>query len=280
MDSVTIRVPATSANLGPGYDCLGLALALYNQTELRRATPATPPPEMVRITADLFFERAEVKPFVFGWKIEGEVPRSRGLGSSVTVRLGLLHALNELSDEPLEREELFQLCAELEGHPDNAAPAEFGGFTVASAEGCLSFPVEEALQVVLLIPEFEVSTPEARKVLPETVPHREAVTSAANAARVTAAFASGRYSALEGCFEDYLHQPYRQKLLPFLPEVIAAATRSWAIGGFLSGSGSTIAALTLENAKGVATAMLEALPAGVTAQTVITRVDNHGVQRV
>ncbi len=280
MDFVTIRVPATSANLGPGYDCLGLALALYNQTELRRATPATPPPEMVQAAAETFFEHAEVKPFAFDWKIRGEVPRSRGLGSSVTVRLGLLHGLNELSGQPLEREELFQICSQLEGHPDNAAPAEFGGFTVASEDGCLSFPVEGGLKVVLLIPDFEVSTPEARKVLPEMLAHREAVKSAANAARVTAAFASGQYEALEGCFEDYLHQPYRQKLLPFLPEVIAASERSWAIGAFLSGSGSTIAALTLENPKGVATAMLEALPKGVTAKTVITKADNHGVKKV
>lgn len=280
MDSVTIRVPATSANLGPGYDALGVALKIYNRVTVRRGKPAHPLAEMVEQVAKLFFETAEVKPFEFDWKIEGEVPQSRGMGSSVTVRLGLLHGLNELTRQPLEREELFMLCSELEGHPDNAAPAEFGGFTVASAESCLAFPVEPKLKFVLLIPDFEVSTPEARKVLPKELSHAEAAKSAANAARVTAAFASGQYEALEGCFDDGLHQPFRLPLIPFLYDVIEAGEGAGAIGGFLSGSGSTIACITLGKAEPVAEAMLKALPQGVTARTIITGVDNQGVKKL
>ncbi len=283
-DCVTFRVPATSANLGPGYDCLGVALQLYNRVVVRRLPrgeqPPAPPEPMATRAAELFFETAETPSFGFTWKAEGDVPRSRGLGSSVTVRLGLLHGLNELAGRPLEREELFMLCSELEGHPDNAAPAEFGGFTVAGNDSCLAFPVAPKLKFVLLIPEFEISTPEARKVLPETLAHPQAVASAANAARITAAFASGRYEVLEGAFADFLHQPFRQALIPFLPKVIEAGEKAGALGGFLSGSGSTIACLALQNAEAVAAAMAGALPKGVQARTLVTSADNDGVKRL
>lgn len=280
MHTVSVRVPATTANLGPGYDCLGIALRLYNHVTLHRGEPAapSPAPEMAQAVAQAFFDAAEMKGFPFGWEIHGEVPRSRGLGSSVTVRLGLLHGLNRLAGDPLEREELFLLCSELEGHPDNAAPAEFGGFSVAGENACLTFPVKGALKFVLLIPDFEIATPDARKVLPDTIPHREAVLSTANAARITAAFASGQYEALEGCFADGLHQPYRQPLIPFLPDTIRAGEEAGALGGFLSGSGSTIACLTLHKPEAVAAAMKNSLPAGVTGRTVITSVDNDGVR--
>ncbi len=280
MDSVTIQVPATSANLGPGYDALGVALKIYNQVTVWRGRPEADLPPIVEKAAALFFQTAGVQPFEFGWRIEGEVPQSRGMGSSVTVRLGVLHALNELSCRPLGREQLFALCSELEGHPDNAAPAEFGGFTVANQKSCLRFPVEDRLRFVLLVPDFEVSTPEARKVLPKELPHAEAVKSAANAARITAAFAQGRYEALAGCFEDGLHQPFRLSLIPFLYDVIRAGEAAGAIGGFLSGSGSTIACVTLQHPEAVADAMRKALPAGVEGYTIVTGVDNEGVKVV
>ena len=278
MESVNIRIPATCANLGPGYDCLGVAVRLYNRVTVRRGSAGEKLHPMAVAAAELFFKTAGLPSFEFAWSICGEIPQSRGLGSSVTVRLGILHGLNELSGKPLDREDLFHLCSELEGHPDNAAPAEFGGFTVASEDGCLSFPVDRALKFVLLIPDFEISTPEARKVLPPDLQHDLAVASAANAARITAAFASGQYEALVGAFDDYLHQPYRQPLIPFLPMAIEAGEEAGALGGFLSGSGSTIACVTLENAETVASAMLSSVPAGIKARTVITQADNNGVE--
>lgn len=277
MDSVTIRVPATSANLGPGYDALGVALQIYNRVTVWRGKPEEGLPSIVEKAAARFFESVSVAPFEFGWQIEGEVPQSRGMGSSVTVRLGVLHGLNELACKPLSGEKLFALCSELEGHPDNAAPAEFGGFTVATKEGCFRFPVEEKLKFVLLVPNFEVSTPEARKVIPKELSHAGAVKSAANAARITAAFASGQYEKLAGCFEDGLHQPFRLPLISFLYDVIKAGEAAGAIGGFLSGSGSTIACLTLRNPEAVADAMRKAVPAGVEGYTIITSADNEGV---
>ena len=168
-NSATFLVPGTTSNLGPGYDCLGVALQIYNRVTVRRAdgeAEISPPGEMAAQAAKHFFEACGTDAFPFSWEIHGDVPQSRGLGSSVTVRLGLMHGLNTLAGGPLQRERLFELCAALEGHPDNAAPAAFGGFTVAGGSSTARFEVGSELKFVLLIPDFEISTPEARKVLP------------------------------------------------------------------------------------------------------------------
>lgn len=276
MQKVTVRVPGTSANLGPGYDCLGVALDLANEVTVRRraSTSGTGHP-MVEKTAAAFFSRSGRDAFPFEWGIRGKVPQSRGLGSSVTVRLGLLLGLNALTSEPLDPISVFRLCSELEGHPDNAAPAQFGGFTVARPSGdFLRFEVDAALHFVLLIPEFETLTSEARRVLPRSLKHREAVDGMINACTVTAAFASRNYAALRGAFGDHFHQPFRTQLIPFLPQVIEAGVKAGALGGFLSGSGSTIACVTLEAPKRIATAMKKA--AGARARTILAHADNVG----
>ena len=275
MDLTTIRVPATSANLGPGFDCLGVALQIHNRVTVRRGGP---PQAHVMATdaAAKFFSAAHVPSFAFHWEIEGGVPQSRGMGSSVTVRLGVLHGLNELTGRPLSRERLFDLCATLEGHPDNAAPAAFGGFTVAKPDTVpLRAQVAPELKFVLLVPDFEVSTPAARAVLPESLDRQLAVESCVNACRVTAAFMQQRYDLLRGSFTDHFHQPHRKPLIPFLPDVIAAAEKAGALGGFLSGSGSTICCLTLENEDAVAAAMRGASGKG-DAYTLVTLADNEG----
>jgi homoserine kinase len=278
--SVTFRIPGTTANLGPGYDCLGIALALSNRVTVSKTTTltATTAPDaagpMAATAAALFFKSASVQPFTFDWKIEGEVPQSRGMGSSVTVRLGLLSGLNALANFPLSRHQLFEMCAGLEGHPDNAAPAAFGGFTVAGGRELARFEVSPALSFVLLIPNFEISTPEARKVLPQNLDRLSAVASCANACRITAAFASQNYHLLKGAFSDGLHQPFRESLIPFLPDVIRAGESAGALGGFLSGSGSTICCVTLQDPEKVARAMHAA--AHKDAYTAITTADNEG----
>jgi len=275
MNEVTIRVPATSANLGPGYDCLGVALQIYNCVTVTRATEPDANP-MTVAAAEKFFAQAQVAQFSVAWKIVGDVPRSRGMGSSVTVRLGLLHGLNELAGRPLTAQVLFEICAELEGHPDNAAPAAFGGFTVAGGAEVACFPVASELQFVLLIPDFEVSTPAARRVLPAQLDRLAAAQSCANACRITAAFAAQNYALLRGAFVDQLHQPFREKeLIPFLSRVIAAGESAGALGGFLSGSGSTICCVTLNNVDEVGAAMLAA-SGNTGAQIVIAQADNVG----
>src|ERR1043166_4756796 len=165
MQQVSVRAPASTSNLGPGFDCLGVALSLYNQVTIKSGTPGGGN-RMVREAARKFFAIADCGRFDFSCDIRGNVPIGRGLGSSVTVRLGVLHALNAIARTNLSRDELFRLCAELEGHPDNAAPASFGGFTIARQTEVLHFNVSPRLRFILLIPAFEIATNEARRLLP------------------------------------------------------------------------------------------------------------------
>ena len=276
----TIQIPATSANLGPGFDCLGIALKLYNRVTVERSTDGVPElTPMANEAAAAFFGTAEIAPFPFHCHIDGEVPRSRGLGSSVTVRLGLLHGLNQLTGGCLTERRIFEICAALEGHPDNAAPGAFGGFVVSGPGTVERFEVDEALEFVLLIPPFEISTPAARKMLPAHIERMAAVRSCRNACRITAAFASKHYEGLRGAFTDGLHQPFREPLVPILPKVIAAGEHAGALGGFLSGSGSTICCVTLGNGEDVATAMQRAC-GDRDAYTIRTRADNQGARVV
>jgi homoserine kinase len=291
MQQVTVRVPASTSNLGPGYDCLGVALRLHNNvTVVRGKMPRSSHPRIVSDAAERFFKQTRRRAFSFSCSIVEQVPRCRGLGSSATVRLGILLGLNRLSGDPLDRLSLFRLCAELEGHPDNAAPASFGGFTVVQSSVSTSlahgkrhacatmqrFDVASRLHFVLLIPELEIETARARSVLPAKISRGAAVENCANACAVTAAFASRDYEKMRGSFSDNLHQPFRAKLLRFLPRVIKAAERAGALGAFLSGSGSAIAAITLEVPEKIAAAMAGA--AAAPAHTIITHADNRGAQ--
>jgi homoserine kinase len=276
MHQVTVRVPASTSNLGPGFDCLGIALQLYNSVTLvleRYSSPSL----IARKAGDLFFACSKVRPFRFSVSVTAEIPQVRGLGSSATVRTGVLHGLNALSERPLNRCQLFELVAQLEGHPDNAAPATFGGFNVARVPRHQRFPVSPRLHFVLLIPDFQIATGEARRLLPERLDRAAAVESCRNACAITAAFASQNYEKLRGAFADHLHQPFRKRLVPFLDDVLSAGECSGALGGFLSGSGSTIVCVTLHSPQKVADAMLAA--SGVAgARTMIVAADNGGAR--
>ncbi|HMG05726.1 MAG TPA: homoserine kinase [Chthoniobacterales bacterium] len=274
MQLVTVRVPGSTSNLGPGFDCLGVALRLYNQVTISRGRGRAAD-EMVRSAADAFFARAQRKAFSFHCEITGNIPQCRGLGGSSTVRLGTIQALNELTQRPLRRREIFEICARLEGHPDNAAPALYGGFNVVRGEQRQTFTVSAQLHFVLLVPDFEIATDDARRLLPTRVDRLQAVENCRNACAITAAFASREYEKLRGAFVDHLHQPFRKKLIPFLDKVIAAAEAAGALGAFLSGSGSTICAITLRSPEKVSRAMLAAADSPG-AQAIITGCDNRG----
>jgi homoserine kinase len=232
---------------------------------------------MIRTAADAFFDRIGRKSFPFSCSIAGEIPRARGLGSSAAVRLGVVHALNVLLDRPLQRQEIFEICAKLEGHPDNAAPAAYGGFNVVRGNNRQTFSVSAQLHFVLLVPDFEIATAQARRVLPSRVNRLQAVDNCRNACAITAAFASREYEKLRGAFADHLHQPFRKKFIPFLNKVIAAAESAGALGAFLSGSGSTICAVTPRSPEKIAGAMLSAA-ASTGAHTILTSADNRGSQ--
>jgi homoserine kinase len=291
MQEITVRVPASTSNLGPGFDCLGVALRIYNDvTVASRASRQHLHPRIVSDAADRFFKQSRRRAFPFSYSVTENIPRSRGLGSSATIRLGVLLALNRLSGNPLDRFTIFRLCAELEGHPDNAAPATLGGFTVVQSNATVSVPqgqqdarpgfqrfaVSPQLYFVLFIPDLEIRTSRARNVLPSKISHIAAVENCANACALTAALVSHDYQKLRGAFADHLHQPFRTKLIPFLPSVVAAAEKAGALGAFLSGSGSTIAAVTLNSSKRIAAAMARA--AKIPGRTIITHADNRGAK--
>jgi homoserine kinase len=292
MQQVTVRVPASTSNLGPGFDCLGVALRIYNKvTVTRGGLPEQPHPQIVSEAADRFFKQARRREFSFSLSIVEKIPRSRGLGSSAAIRLGILYALNQLSGDPLDRPTIFQLCADLEGHPDNAAPASFGGFTVVGTPRCGAsrrrpqrvytamqrFEVSSRLYFVLLIPNFEIKTSLARRILPSKISRIAAVENCANACTITAAFALTDYEKLRGAFADHVHQPFRGKLISFLPRVIASAENAGALGAFLSGSGSTICAITLQHPDRVAVAMKRVARSSL-SRTIVTRADNRGAR--
>jgi homoserine kinase len=291
MQQITVRVPASTSNLGPGFDCLGIALRIYNDvTVVRGASRQHRHPPIVSDAADRFFKQSQRRAFPFSCSVTESIPRSRGLGSSATLRLGALLALNRLSGNLLDRFTIFRLCAELEGHPDNAAPATFGGFTIvqsgASGSGSLAqrnahpavqrFAVSPQLHFVLFVPDLQIRTSRARNVLPSKISHIAAVENCANASALTAALVSHDYQKLHGAFADHLHQPFRAKLIPFLPCVIATAEKAGALGAFLSGSGSAIAAVTLNSSKKIAAAMVHA--AKTPGRTIITHADNLGAK--
>jgi homoserine kinase len=291
MHSVKVRVPGTTSNLGSGFDTLGLALALHNQAVVTRradrgARIVSPIPDealvgataMFDTAAAAFFRRAKARPFGFDIHVAGDVPMARGMGSSVTARLGCVAGLNALAGTPLDRAVLLEIVAELEGHPDNAAPAVYGGFTAVGRVGdglrVLRRRVGSAVRFVTLVPDFEISTPEARKLVPAGFSKADTVHALNRAAMVAAAFVAADYAALRGLFDDRLHQPYRARLIPRLDAVIAAGVKAGAVGGWLSGSGSTIMCLALGDPAPVAAAMLRSLPG---SRVLVLRPDNAGM---
>jgi homoserine kinase len=276
---VTVQIPASTTNLGPGFDCLGIALQLWNRIKIEIDPSEGPVPAMVSEAANLFFHHTNQKRFSIRCSIEGDVPQARGLGSSVTIRLGILMALDRITNSNLSKQEICALCAELEGHPDNAAAALFGGFTIVTKtpQRVVRFDVDPSLKFVLFIPNFEVKTSDARTVVPVSFSRQDVVENLGNASLIAASFASGEYQHLRGAFTDRLHQPFREKFVPFLSKLLRAAVDAGALGGFLSGSGSTVACLALSDGKEVASA-LEAVAPEADAKILIVSADNAGAR--
>ena len=292
---VHVRVPATSANLGPGFDALGLALALYNEVEARESDGITVQVEgqgagrlptsgdnVVARGVRLAYDAAG-RPFKgVALRCVNRVPTSRGLGSSAAAWVGGLVAGNALCGGGLSREALLALATRAEGHPDNVAAALLGGLTVScvGAEGtvtAVSLPVPARLTWVALIPETTSSTAEARAVLPASVPRADAVFNVQRVALLLAALQSGRADALGPALDDRLHQPYRLTLFPWMPAVVEAARGAGALGCVLSGAGPSLLAVIVGDGGGVARAMEAALKtAGIAGAARAFAVDLNG----
>jgi homoserine kinase len=264
----TVEVPATSANLGAGFDCLAVALALTNtvtlevrswsrgQIELtvdgegKRELKEDRENRFVRgVEAAMRMARGEL-PDGVGWRVEmhNEIPLSRGLGSSAAATVGGLIAANALLGGPLATYELLGLATEIEGHPDNAAAALLGGFVVSSVvDGqveAVRFDAPRDLRAVLFVPELRLSTDEMRAVLPRTVPRADAVANLSAVAIGVAGLATRRYDLLRRLTIDRLHEPYRAAHYPALPRLIEAALGADALGACLSGAGSAVLAFS------------------------------------
>ncbi|PKZ42745.1 homoserine kinase [Kytococcus schroeteri] len=254
--SVTVRVPATSANLGTGFDALGLAVALHNRVTLEVVAaddPArTDAGDSLPVAA---YERAcaehGIEPVAVRCTVAGDVPPSRGLGSSATCVVGGVLAARALHGTDWDDDELVRLGTLTEGHPDNVAPALLGGVvvSVAAADGRVhSVPVPVAPgalpEVLLLVPDHPVATAEARAALPASVPFADAVHNAARSALLVAALATGRTEALSEAVDDRLHQPHRAHLVPGVEDVLAAARASGASAACVSGAGPTLLVLS------------------------------------
>lgn len=274
---ISVRVPATSANLGPGFDSLGLALSLYARVTLREAPGPEPgaAEAMMLAAARAAFRAAGRTPPDLTASWDGDIPVARGLGASAALRAGAAVAANALMGRPLDSDALLDLTADLEGHGDNVAPALFGGLQVVVREGRrfrrLGAPVAPGLRIVLFVPEFEMPTDESRKALPERLSREDAVHNIGRAALLVAALATGAWDALGPATEDRLHQPARAGIFPALPAIIGAARDAGAHGAYLSGGGSTVAAFATANEDGIARAMAGAAAGeGVAGRTLVT----------
>ena len=266
--ALAVEVPASSANLGAGYDCLGLALSMVNRIELevrvwsrggieltvdgegRNELSEDRENRFVRgLEAALRRARGEL-PEGLGWRIamRNEIPLARGLGSSAAATVAGVLAGNALAGEPLSAAELLGIATEIEGHPDNAAAALLGGFVVSAAfaDGveAMRFDAARDLRAVLFIPDLRLGTGAMRAALPVSVPLADAVSNLGAVALGVAGLAAGRYELLRRLTVDRLHEPYRAAVYPQLPAMVEAARAAGALGACLSGAGSTILALT------------------------------------
>ena len=276
-----IRVPATTANLGPGFDAFGLALNLYNYIAVEPGLPEIPDPFASEIVEAYHKARGlPTKPYRL--VVRGLVPPSRGLGSSATIRLGMLAALDKLNRRNLDLPWLIQTATALEGHPDNISAAALGGFVVCGGRNPARAKVSSRLKFVAAIPRIETSTRTARSLLPPSVAFQDAVSNLRNSARIAAAFFQGKVEEAQGAFADRLHQPYRAALVPGLEAALEAAQKAGAIGAFLSGAGPTVMAICLKSEQAVGQAMVKELHhAGLESVDIkILQADNSGVEVV
>ncbi|MEG4206871.1 homoserine kinase [Microcoleus sp. Pol7_A1] len=349
ISTVTVTVPATTANLGPGFDCIGAALSLYNRFQFSRLEPSATEKLKITVTGQeaakvktddsnlayqaflKLYDRLQKSPPPVAIHIDMQVPLARGLGSSATAIVGGLVGANQLAGAPLSQVEVMQLAIELEGHPDNVVPALLGGCRLAASntppqppltKGGLreEFPLREAglteqspldldaeilpspplskggqgggswqicdipwhpnIVPVVAIPDFELSTAEARRVLPADYSRADAIFNAAHLGLLLRALETGNENWLRCALQDKIHQPYRQSLIKGYEAVQQAALNARACGMVISGAGPTLLALTdATNADAVVREMAAAwMEFGVKADVRAIDLDTQGAQ--
>ena len=276
--TTTNTIPATTANLGPGFDCLGLALSLTNQVTVKIADAglsievhgegaesiATDETNLVFKSAERLFERVGRRPPGLQIIQNNQIPVSSGLGSSAAAVLAGLLAANTLLGFPLTDTKLLTLATDIEGHPDNVTPAFYGGLTLSLFDGedliVDHIPVPD-MTVVVVLPVFDLLTIEARAALPAQVPLSDAVFNASRVGLLVRALGAGDYDRLRIAMQDRLHQPYRMSLIPGMQTVFNEALEAGAAGVVLSGAGPSVVAFASDNHEAIEKAMKEAFSA-------------------
>ncbi|MGN7468461.1 homoserine kinase [Brevibacillus sp. SAFN-007a] len=298
---VKVTIPASTANLGPGFDAVGMAFQLYSVVEMEiserttvelvgkelQGTPADKSNLLYQVAAGLFAEAGLAVPGL-AIRASSEAPLTRGLGSSAAAIVGALVAANQLAGEPFTREELFDRATALEGHPDNVGAAMFGGIIVATMPQeagetvpYVRFTPPVGLQALAIIPDFMLETQKARHVLPQVYSKEDVVYNVGHSSLLVAALAQGRLDLMGRAMSDRLHQPYRAKLVPGLTEILEKATEHGAIGAALSGAGPTILCFfSSEEEKRQLSAFVDRVMNGhgIAYRELILQPDDNGVQ--
>ncbi|AAC07283.1 homoserine kinase [Aquifex aeolicus] len=293
---IKIEVPATTTNFGSGFDTFGLALSLTNtfsvdfsdkyEVQIEGYSSGIPK-DQKNLFIKVYKKTCQSigkKPKPLKLIQENRVPPARGLGSSATAIVGGIEAALALHKVELPLKEKLKIAFEFEKHPDNIIPAFVGGFTVcATSESGVIFkklPFPEDIKIVFVIPDFEVSTSEARRVLPKKVELKEAVFNVQRSALFVSALLTKDYKLLREAVRDKLHQPYREKLVPGLSEAILVSYKEGALATFLSGAGPTICSLTTENEEKIGEAIREVITkfSGYDAQVMVLKARNEGVK--
>lgn len=297
-EGVRVKVPASTANLGPGFDTLGMALTLYAWIEMKPAEATvfhlhgenldglpTDKSNLLYKVAQSVFDEAGVSLPELEITMYSDIPLTRGLGSSASAIVGALYAANLLIGSPLSLGRLFNMATALEHHPDNVGASLYGGIITAVWDGAhaeaLRIEPPDQLDVLVAIPDFQLSTSKAREVLPKQIGMSDAVYNISRASLLTAALTMGRLDLIKDAMRDRLHQPYRASLVPGMGRILEEATEHGALGTALSGAGPTLLALvdrTDNQGEELRSFLLGVLGnEGITARTLWLKPCTHGV---
>lgn len=242
---IEIRVPATTANLGPGFDVLGLAIDRYNTFSFSTSDKCNLPEDHLVYKAYRHTFESLGKPIIeVDIIVKDDIPISRGLGSSAACIVGGIMGANAMLGDPLDKNEVLRLATVMEGHPDNVSPAIFGGLMISVMDQnrilINKMPIPDTIKFIAIVPDFELSTEMARSVLPKMITHKDGIYNVARVSLLLSAFATGRMDLIKEGLNDRLHVPYRSDLIPGYEMIVDRAYQIGALGCFLSGAGPTI----------------------------------------
>lgn len=288
-------VPASTTNLGPGFDVLGLALKLYSTVEIEETDSGvriivhgvdqdkilTSTDNLAFESANYIFQRVGYQPKGIKLTITNGIPAIRGLGGSGTAILGGLLSANAICGDPFSPDQILDFAVEREGHPDNITASLLGGLTVAVVDKknvkAVKLSPPEDLRVVIAIPDYTLSTKEAREVLPQNLDLKSAIYNVSRSSLLVAAVATGKLDMLNVAMQDLLHQPHRAKLIPGFEDVCNSAIQAGALSAALSGAGPSIAAYCITSEDQIANVMIDAFAEnGLNAEAKILEVDSAG----